>query len=150
MKGNNQQYAFTKRTFIWMFQYVLTQLTWFECFVDATWHSVVKKYMRSDIIAWRHQEPMNRFNEPNCPKLTSSRKWIRLCITIGYICIPCSLKEGTEMSRPVSTAAVRVTGSGPQGKPGLRGTCCLFTLALWSEQLDAIITCIDWFSLHSK
>ncbi len=28
--------------------------TWFECFIDATWHSVVKKYMRSDIIAWWH------------------------------------------------------------------------------------------------
>ncbi len=41
---------------------------------------------------------------------------------LSYVCNPRSLKEGTEMSRPVATASVpplsgRVTGSAPQRKP---------------------------------
>ncbi len=65
-----------------MFQYVLTQMTLFECFINTTWHCVIRKEMCSDIIACRCQEPMNRFlnrfNEPNCPKRTRGRKWIGL------------------------------------------------------------------------
>lgn len=48
-----------KWLFIWMFQYAWTQMTLFECFIDIKW--VVRKEMRTDIIAWWCKEPMYRF-----------------------------------------------------------------------------------------
>ncbi len=61
----------------------------------------------------------------------SDSEWPTERERLGYVCNPCSLKEGTETSRPIATVAVpllscRVTGSAPQRKHELmRCTCCL-------------------------
>ncbi len=124
--------------------------TWFECFIDATWHSVVKKYMRSDIIAWWHwwqsafwTGSMSR-TVRNEPVLGNESDFASLSVT--YVSrVPWRREQRCHVPslrllyhRWAAELLARLLG----GKPGLRGTCCLFTIdcdqSSWMQSSHAL------------
>ncbi len=87
------------------------------------------------------------------------REWPTDRERLGYICNPRSLKEGTETSHPVATAAVppRWAAGSRFGSSSenlnMRCTCCLLILTLWSGATvcnNRMPMYIGSFSLHSK
>ncbi len=90
--------------------------------------------------------------------LTWRREWPTDRERLGYVCNPRSLKEGTEMSRPVATAPVpplsgRALARLLSENLNMRCTCCQLILTLWSAAAgcnNRMPICIGSFSLHSK